>query len=118
MSEETKPKRKRSHELRDYIVTLDDGTPITIQSDDLRNARKKAIETYGAAAINSVDYATGSRRNSAWDANDTTSTKRSLDFHNRRRAKLDKLAIDNGWKSWYDYESAALKGVVDISTGS
>ena len=116
MSEETKPKRIRSHTLRDYTVTLVNGATLQIQSDDLRNARKAANERYGADVVSSVDYATGSRRSNAWP--DHTSTQRSKDFHNQRRAKLDKIATDNGWKSWYDYESAVLKEVVDISTGS
>lgn len=118
MSDQEKPKRKRSHTLRDYAVTLTNGNTVTVQSDDLRNARKKANAEYGEKFVVEVGYAKKSRRNPAWDDNDTTSTERSKAFHKQRRAKLDKIATGNGWKSWYDYETAVLKEVVDISTGS
>lgn len=116
MSEQEKPKRTRSHTLRYYTVTLTNGDIKLIESDDLRNARKAAIEEFGTEMIATIRHTGGSRRNPAWQ--DTTSTERSKAFHNQRRAKLDKVATDNGWKSWYDYETAVLKEVVDISTGS
>lgn len=117
MTEPTEPKkRKRLHTLRQYTITLTDGTSDIIESDDLRKAKSAAKRLFGPRVAN-VTHTSGSRRNDAWQES-TTSTSRTGPFMKQRRANLDTIAVENGWKSWYEYETAVLSRVVDISTGS